>query len=130
MLLKTSALAIFSVLMAAGGQLLLRDGMQRVGYVGAPQLSKPLQLIFHIAKTPQVLVGLTLFVISAASWLIVLSRAPLSFAYPFAGLTYVVTALFGKYVLGEPVPGLRWLGIVLIITGIVMVGRTAPPGLE
>jgi undecaprenyl phosphate-alpha-L-ara4N flippase subunit ArnE len=59
--------------------------------------------------------------------LLVLSRVPLSFAYPFAGLTYLLISLFGKFVLREEVPFLRWLGIALIILGIVLVGKTAPP---
>lgn len=128
--LKTSALAIFAVFVATGGQLLLRAGMESVGYVGSERLSRPLQLVLEVARTPKVVFGLGLFVMSATIWLIVLSRAPLSFAYPFAGLTYVLVTVFAKYALHEHVPSLRWAGIFLIITGIVLVGRTAPPGIQ
>lgn len=130
MLLKTGALAVVSVLLATTGQLLLKAGMERVGYVGGSRLDQPLELILRVARTPQIVVGLGLFGISAVFWLVVLSRAPLSFAYPFAGLTYVLTTVFARYVLGEHVPGIRWVGIVLILTGIVVVGRTAPPQIQ
>lgn len=126
-MLKTSALALLSVVIATGGQLFLKAGMDRVGYIGGGRLSNPISLALTVAKTPQVIVGLALFGLSAATWLLVLSRVPLSFAYPFAGLTYVLTALFARFVLHEKVPGLRWLGIALIITGIVTVGITSPP---
>lgn len=126
-MLKTSALALLSVVIATGGQLFLKAGMDRVGYIGASRLGKPLSLVLSVAKTPQVIIGLTFFVLSAATWLLVLSRVPLSFAYPFAGLTYVLTSLFAKFVLHEKVPSLRWAGIALIIAGIVTVGITSPP---
>lgn len=126
-MIKTSALAVFSVLLATAGQLLLRAGMEKVGYIGATRLGSPFKLGIQIAKTPQVVLGLGLFVISAATWILVLSRVPLSFAYPFAGLTYVLIAMFARFVLKESVPGLRWVGIALIVAGIVTVGATSPP---
>ena len=42
-----------------------------------------------------------LFGFSAIVWLVVLSRASLSFAYPFAALTYVMILLFDHFVLDE-----------------------------
>jgi drug/metabolite transporter (DMT)-like permease len=125
--IKTTVLALFSVVLATAGQLILKTGMTRVGYIGSERMGKPLKLLFQVATTWQVLLGLFLFVLSAVSWLLVLSRVPLSFAYPFAGLTYLLITLFGKFVLREHVPGLRWFGIALIIAGILVVGRTAPP---
>lgn len=125
--IKTTILALFSVVLATAGQLTLKTGMTRVGYIGTERMGKPIKLLLQVATTWQVLLGLTLFVVSAGFWILVLSRVPLSFAYPFAGLTYLLIALFGKFVLGEHVPGLRWFGIALIIAGILVVGKTAPP---
>lgn len=123
---RTVLLALTSVFLATAGQLVLKAGMTKVGYIGGARLDKPVSLIMQVATTWQVVVGLTLFVISSAFWLLVLSRVPLSFAYPFAGLAYVLIALFGKFVLREQVPGMRWVGIALVIAGILVVGRTSP----
>jgi drug/metabolite transporter (DMT)-like permease len=68
--------------------------------------------------------GLVLFGVSALVWLVVLSRASLSFAYPFASLTYVLIVLFDRFWLNESVPALRWGGVALIIAGIVLVAQT------
>ena len=68
--------------------------------------------------------GLLLFGLSALVWLVVLSRASLSFAYPFAALTYVMILLFDHFVLEEQVPGLRWAGVAFIGTGIFLISRT------
>jgi drug/metabolite transporter (DMT)-like permease len=62
--------------------------------------------------------------VSALVWLVVLSRASLSFAYPFAALTYVLILLFDLFVLDEQVPGLRWAGVGFIAIGIFLVSRT------
>lgn len=129
-MIKTATLAIIGVMIATGGQLLLRAGMERVGYIGANRVARPVTLALQVASEPRVVVGLVLFGISAAMWLIVLSRIPLSLAYPFAGLTYVFVTVFSKFILKEEVPGIRWLGLVLIVGGIILVGRSAPPGLE
>ncbi len=129
-MLKTASLAVLGVLVATGGQLLLRAGMERVGYIGANRVARPVTLAIQVASEPRVVIGLVLFVISAGMWLIVLSRIPLSLAYPFAGLTYVFVTVFSKFFLNENVPAIRWLGLVLIVSGIFLVGRSAPPGLE
>ena len=39
-------------------------------------------------------------------------------------MTYVLTAIMGELVLHEKVDALRWLGIVMITLGVMMVGRT------
>ena len=127
MSIKTIALILCSVFLATTGQLLLKTGMGRVGYVDTQRITRPLQLIWQVVRTWEVMLGLTLFVLSAVSWLIVVSRVPLSFAYPFVGITYVLLALFSKFVLKEHVPTLRWLGVALIVAGVVLVGRTTPP---
>jgi multidrug transporter EmrE-like cation transporter len=53
---------------------------------------------------------------------VVLSRVPLSVAYPFVGLSYVAIVAFARIVLGEHVPLLRWAGVVVVAIGIVIVG--------
>ncbi|MGH2771994.1 MAG: EamA family transporter [Actinomycetota bacterium] len=126
--MKTVVMTIFSVVVATSGQLLLRAGMENVGRIGGEQLREPVDLALTVLRTPQVLFGLALFALSAVSWMIVLSRVPLSFAYPFVGLTYVLTTVFAKFVLHEHVPVMRWLALGLIITGVILVGTTSAPG--
>jgi multidrug transporter EmrE-like cation transporter len=125
-MLKTAGVAVVSVCLATIGQFLLKAGMDRVGVISADRIRKPFELAMTVAKTPQVVVGLAVFVVSAVFWLVVLSRLPLSTAYPFAGLTYLLTALIARFGLNESVPGMRWLGILLIVGGIVLVSRTTP----
>jgi multidrug transporter EmrE-like cation transporter len=63
-----------------------------------------------------------LFGVSAVFWLVVLSRVPLSVAYPFVGLSYIAIVVGARVLLGEHVPLLRWAGVVVVAAGIVIVG--------
>ena len=64
-----------------------------------------------------------LFGLSAVVWLFALC-ASLSFAYPFAALSYVLDPRLVRLVLHETVQPLRWLGVAFIVTGIVLVAQT------
>jgi drug/metabolite transporter (DMT)-like permease len=77
-----------------------------------------------LVSQPYVWGGLALFGLSALVWLVVLSRASLSFAYPFAALTYVLILLFDHFALDEQVPALRWGGVAFIAVGIFLISRT------
>ena len=115
-----------SVALAATAQLLLKYGVDRVTHNGHSGLvfSEPVASALRVAKEPFIWAGLSLFAVSAAVWMVVLSRVSLSFAYPFAALTYVIILLFDRVVLKVDVPGLRWAGVALIISGIVLISRT------
>ncbi len=118
------ALILVSVTLAAVAQLALKAGMNRVtDRVGEVSLSG--EAVRAVAVTPMVWLGLLLFAASAVVWLGVLSRTSLSFAYPFAALTYVLILLFDLLVLHEEVPPPRWLGVAFIGVGIFLVSRTS-----
>jgi drug/metabolite transporter (DMT)-like permease len=117
------ALILVSVTLAAVAQLALKAGMNRVNdRIGELHLNG--EALRAVGTTPMVWLGLVLFGLSAVVWLAVLSRTSLSFAYPFAALTYILILLFDLLVLHEEVPPLRWAGVAVIATGIVLVSRT------
>jgi drug/metabolite transporter (DMT)-like permease len=120
----TLALILLSVALAAVAQLTLKYGMNKVGFIGGRHLDSPLETALRVAREPAVWGGLTLFALSAAFWLVVLSRESLSFAYPFASLTYVLILVFDFAILNEPLSALRWGGVGLIIAGLFLVSRT------
>jgi multidrug transporter EmrE-like cation transporter len=119
-------LILISVSLAAVAQLTLKHGMNVVTKDGAAplSLSDPLATVKRVVLTPSVWIGLMIFGVSAAVWLLVLSRVSLSFAYPFASLTYVLILVFDRFVLHQPISGLRYLGVALIIAGLVLISRT------
>lgn len=119
-------LILASVGLAAVAQLTLKAGMNQVTAANGGAVTISGGSLKAIATNLTVWGGLLLFGLSAVVWLFVLSRVSLSFAYPFAALTYLLIVLVDRFVLHEHVPPLRWLGVALIMGGIVMVARTAP----
>lgn len=64
--------------------------------------------------------ALVVYGLATAAWLVVLSRVPLSFAFPFYGLAFLLVPALAALFLREP---LRWpvlLGGVVILCGIAI----------
>jgi multidrug transporter EmrE-like cation transporter len=68
--------------------------------------------------------GLVVMVISMGSHLVVLSRVDISYAYPFLGLSFVLTTAWGYFILSEDVNAWRVLGVALIFAGVSCVARS------
>lgn len=115
---------LLSVTFAAVAQVTLKTGVNRVTDETGGALNIDGDSLKALAGSPIVWLGLVLFGLSAIVWLVVLSRATLSFAYPFASLSYVLILVLGHFVLDEPVTSLRLAGVGLIIAGVVLVGQT------
>ena len=119
-------LILASVCLAGMAQVTLKIGVDRVTKAsGAGRIALGGTGLKDLAASPVVWGGLALFGVSAVVWLFALSRVELSFAYPFAALSYVIIVLASLTVLHESVPPLRWAGVALVIAGIVLVARTA-----
>jgi drug/metabolite transporter (DMT)-like permease len=80
--------------------------------------------MIRLLTSPLVVAGLGLYVLGSMAWLTVLSRVPLSLAYPTLALSYALTPILAWLVLGEDVPAIRWLGITTICLGVVLVSRS------
>lgn len=78
-----------------------------------------------LLQSPMVFLGLGLYGLGALLWLFVLARAPLSLAYPFVGLGFILTMAAGAFYLGEQVSATRVAGTLLIAAGCVLVARSA-----
>lgn len=116
------ALLLVSVGFAVAGQLMLKAAMNAVGRIGTSEVQAAGEYLARAAREPRLWGGLTLFGVSAAFWLVVLSRVPLSLAYPFVGVSYIAVVFLARFALHEPVPPLRWVGVVVVAVGIAIVG--------
>lgn len=113
---------LISVLGGAIGQLLLKNGMNHMGAVTLSVGDAP-QLLLRLALNPWVVGGLFLYACGTVFWLAGISRVDLSFAYPFASLSYVVMLLVAWQLFGEQITLPRIIGTVVIATGVLIVSR-------
>jgi multidrug transporter EmrE-like cation transporter len=116
-------LLLFAVISAATAQVMLKHGMQiatsRAGQSGG-------SLALRAATSPWVLLGLVVFGVSAIAWLAALSRLPLSVAYPFNALGYLVILTASILVLHERANVLTWVGSLLVVSGLLIVVLSRP----
>jgi drug/metabolite transporter (DMT)-like permease len=117
-------LIVLSLLCGIGGQLTLKAGMSQIGRIGEDSLGEPLQIALKVLASPYVVGGLALYVLGAAAWLTVLSRVPLSAAYPVLAISYAITPALAWLLLGEAVPATRWFGIITICLGVILVSQS------
>lgn len=116
-------LVFFSILLAAGGQIAMKNGMNQVGEIGSIGQLLNLSTVLHIFTTPAVLGGIFLYVVSLFLWLGALSTLNVSVAYPMVSLAYVVTAVIAFIFLKENVTVLQWVGILLVVSGCFLIIR-------
>lgn len=117
------SLLLFAVASAATGQVLLKHGMQlATDKVTAGKGS----LVVNAATSPWVLLGLTVFAVSAVAWLTTLSRLPLSIAYPFNALGYLAILTASVVLLDERANLWTWVGTSCVVIGLVVVVATKP----
>ena len=62
------------------------------------------------------------FAVATVLWLVALRGSDISYAYPLLGAGYVLVTLLAKWVLREQVSTQRWIAVLVITAGVVMVG--------
>jgi drug/metabolite transporter (DMT)-like permease len=117
--LKDFLLLICNVLFTVTGQLLLKQGMLRVGRVD--ELNLVTHKLTQAFMNPFVIGGIVTYGFTTMIWLVILSRVKLSVAYPIISLGYVMSILFSWIFFKESVPRVRVLGAVIICIGVYLV---------
>jgi multidrug transporter EmrE-like cation transporter len=117
-------LILMSVLLAGVAQVTLKVGVNRVTAASGGTVTLDANGVRSLLGSWVVWIGLVVFAASGVLWLFALSKASLSFAYPFAALGYIVIVAASVLILHESVPPLRWVGVAFIVIGIVLVANT------
>lgn len=120
-------LLIPAILCSTTGQLFLKMGMTQVGdFAFTPDAI--LAVLPEIFLNPLIWIGFAGFIGGTIFWLGVISRAPLSLAYPILALSYFVVVMEAWLILGEPLSWQLLLGVAIIFVGVVIVGLSEENG--
>jgi drug/metabolite transporter (DMT)-like permease len=99
---------------AVAGDSMLSHGMKQVGTISIHHL----QGVIFAVTNPWVALGILFLLAFFATYTTALSWADLTYVMPATALGYVLLALVARFVLHEHISRLRWLGIVLITSGV------------
>jgi len=84
---------------------------------------KALVLLFNLLRMPRLWVSFIFSIASLSVWLFVLSKADLSLAYSIDSMRYIFITIASLIFLRERIGVMRWLGILSIVFGIMLVTR-------
>jgi len=117
------SLVLTGVLLNAVAQLLLKAGTNAIGAFEF-SVANVAPVGWKVATQPFILAGIGCYVVSVVVWILALSRAEVSIAYPMLSLGYVMNAIAAWYLFGEAVTPGRLAGIAVIIVGVFIVARS------
>jgi len=81
--------------------------------------------LFKLLKVPSLYLGFLFYGLSALLFVYGLRYGDLSALYPVAGLSYVWVSLLSVKFLNEKMNGYKWLGVCLILLGVIFIGLGA-----
>ena len=103
-------LIVLASLLSCGGQLCQKQATWRPG---------------HRHLSGWLALSVTLLGCAMLLWLLVLQRIPVSVAYPMLSLNFIFITLAARFIWHETVSLRHWLGVLLIIVGISILGGAA-----
>jgi drug/metabolite transporter (DMT)-like permease len=110
-------------LLVTVSELLLKVGARATSEIAAPRWLAWTGIM--TLGSGWVIGGISVYILAFLNWLYVLRWVPLSVAYPVTSVVYGLIALGSWLLLGEHIGSLRWMGIGLIILGILFCARPA-----
>jgi multidrug transporter EmrE-like cation transporter len=114
-------LVVFSVLTIAVGQILFKSASRIIHIDMSRSYFEILRANFLPAAI--VFVALALYFLSTIAWVQALRTIPLSVAYTFNSLSFVLVPVAAFVIFGEQVPRYFLPGVLMIIGGVLLVSR-------
>jgi multidrug transporter EmrE-like cation transporter len=111
-------LPFVAAIISAFGQVLLKYAMTKHGAINFT-----LQGLLELFTEPLLLFALVLYAAALLMWLHVLSKVPLSTAYPILAITYVIVPLLSLIFFGERIQQPQVIGICLVLVGVALIGK-------
>jgi len=113
-----------TVIMSAVAQVTLKAAVSSPA-IAAGSAEGFLPTALAVAGSPFVWIGLSIYGASIFAWMWVLSKVDVSVAYPFVGISFILTAVMGALVLHENITPLRIAGTLLVALGCFLIVRSA-----
>ncbi|NUQ01404.1 MAG: EamA family transporter [Armatimonadetes bacterium] len=125
MSVKLFGLLLVALMLGAAGQLLMKMALE--SYKSAHGQIVGFGMLFQAMLRIGVVVGLGCYVLSSVLYIKLLADMPVSQLYPMVALNYIFVTILDRYVLHQPVPLMRVVGLGIIILGVVTVALSSSP---
>ena len=118
--MKTLLLLCSLIVGSTLGEICSAKGMKEVGDVRFNSRSL-LSAFRKMIRNPYLIAGIGFLAISFFSFLSLLSYQDLSFIVPLTAVTYITNTLGARFFLKEKVSKRRWIGTILVASGVLIV---------
>lgn len=123
--IKTLVMILAMVVCANTGDLLLKRGMTEIGAVQISAAGLGHAFVMTVTSGT-IWLGILFLLGFMASYMTVLSWADYSYVMPAGAFGYALLTLLAVVFLHERVSLERWVGVILICIGVLLVGQTRP----
>jgi uncharacterized membrane protein len=123
---KTYLLILLMVIFGPLGNVLLGKGMKRIGAVSMGTPAEAVDLLSRVLMSGTIWLGIGSLIAFFVAYMLVLSWADYSYVQPASSVAYGMVALLAHFMLREEVTPVRWMGVLIICLGVLVVGQTPP----
>lgn len=81
--------------------------------------------VAHKLRSPWLWLALLCLGLGLLVWLLVLQRLEVGIAYPMLSLNFVLITLVARYLFKESIDRRHWMGVGLVIAGVILLGQQA-----
>ena len=121
---KTYVLLFLLVALGSVGNTILSKGMKDAGDLDISHVTSFVAGGARVLTSGMIWMGIAMMLAFMVCHMLVLSWADYSFVMPFSAIAYALVPLLAYVFLHEEVSTARWIGIVLIVLGVVLINRT------
>ncbi|MGB8064500.1 MAG: EamA family transporter [Candidatus Sulfotelmatobacter sp.] len=123
---KTYFLIFLMVIFGPLGNVFLGKGMKQMGAASTGPPLGTIGLVSHVLTSGTIWLGIGSLLTFFVAYMLVLSWADYSYVQPASAAAYGMVALLAHFILREVVTPMRWMGVILICCGVLVVGHTPP----
>ena len=124
--LKTILLILMSVILGPLGNVFLGKAMKGVGSVTSARILDLVPIASRVLASGYIWLGIVCLLGFFVVHMLLLTWADYSYVQPATSVSYFSITVLSYFVLGEMISPLRWLGVIIICLGVLLVGRTPP----
>lgn len=110
---------LLTILFTVYGQLVIKWQVQLAGAFPQDNIQK-LQFIIKLLINPWVISSLICAFLASLSWMAAMTKFPLSYAYPFMSLAFVLVMFLSAVFFQEAITLPKALGLAFIVLGIII----------
>ena len=114
---------LLSISFGVVSQLIIKWQMSAFSFNDYETWQDKFALAFSMLLNPYIIASLILTLLAGVTWMIVMTKFEISYAYPFTLLGLVLVTIFSVVFFGESVNTYKISGIALIILGISVISK-------